>query len=118
MGAPSVKVSYRSNRREGPSVLEVSSPSTPTEVRGFLGMVGFSSRFIPNFATVAEPLQAVSNFQGVPFVWGSEHERTFQELKQQLASAPVLAYFDKDTHTRVIVDASPVGLGAAFGPGE
>jgi len=81
-------------------------------------MVGFSSRFIPNFATVAEPLQAVSNFQGVPFVWGSDYERTFQGLKQQLASAPVLAYFDKDTHTRVIADASPVGLGAAFGPGE
>ena len=36
----------------------------------------------------------------------------FQELKKQLASAQVLAYFDKDTHTRVIADTSPVGLGA------
>ena len=38
----------------------------------------------------------------------------FQELKQQLASAPVLAYFDKDAHTRVIADSSPVGLGAVL----
>ena len=31
-----------------------------------------------------------------------------------MASAPVLAYFDKDAHTRVIADASPVGLGAVL----
>ena len=95
------------------AVLESSRPATPTEVRSFLGMVGFSARFIPNFATIAEPLRAISR-QGVPFVWGSEQEASFQELKQQLASAPVLAYFDKEAHTRVIADASPVGLGAVL----
>ena len=97
------------------AVLESSRPATPTEVRSFLGMVGFSARFIPNFATIAEPLQAISR-QGVPFVWGSEQEASFQELKQQLAtcSVPVLAYFDKEAHTRVIADASPVGLGAVL----
>ena len=76
-------------------------------------MVGFSARFIPNFATIAEPLRGISR-QGTPFVWGSEQEASFQELKQQLASAPVLAYFDKEAHTRVIADASPVGLGAVL----
>ncbi|KAL9962467.1 hypothetical protein ACROYT_G031572 [Oculina patagonica] len=93
-------------------------------------MVGFSARFIPNFATIAEPLRAISR-QGVPFVWGSVQEKAFQKLKQQLASAPVLAYFDKDAHhegtqavstltplasphARVIADASPVGLGAVL----
>ena len=88
------------------AVLEASRPSTPTEVRSFLGMVGFSARFIPNFATVEKPLRAISR-QGVPFVWDSEQERSFQELKQQLASAPVLAYSDKNAHTQVIADASP-----------
>ena len=95
------------------AVLESSRPTTPTEVRSFLGMVGFSARFIPNFATIAEPLRAISR-QGAPFVWGSEQEASFQELKQQLTSAPVLAYFDKEAHTRVIADASPVGLGAVL----
>ena len=31
-----------------------------------------------------------------------------------MASAPVLAYLDKEAHTRVIADASPVGLGAVL----
>ena len=95
------------------AVLEAVQPTTPTEVRSFLGMVGFSARFIPNFSTLAEPLRAISR-QGVPFVWGNEQEESFKELKRQLASAPVLAYFDKDAHTRVIADASPVGLGAVL----
>ena len=91
------------------AVLESSHPTTPTEVRSFLGMVSFSARFIPNFTAIAEPRYEISR-QGVPFVWGSEQEASFQELKQQFASAPVLAFFDREAHTQVIAD--PVGLGA------
>ena len=47
-------------------------------------------------------------------MWGEEQENSFQKLKSQVASAPVLAYFDKDAPTRVIADASPVGLGAVL----
>ena len=99
------------------AVLESGRLTTPTEVTSFLGMVGFSARFIPNFATIAEPLRAISR-QGTPFVWGSEQEASFQELKQQLASAPVLAYFDKEAHTRVIADASSCGSKCSASPGE
>ena len=59
------------------AVLESSLPATPTEVRSFLGMVGFSARFIPNFATIAEPLRAMSR-QGVPFVWAVNRKRRFR----------------------------------------
>ena len=121
------------------AALEANRPSTPTEVTSFLCMVGFSARFVPNLAAVSEPLRAISR-KGVPFVWSSEQDKSFKELKKQLASAPVLAYFvwsseqdksfkelkkqlasapvlayfDKDAHTRVIADASPVGLGAVL----
>ena len=47
-------------------------------------------------------------------MWGEEQEQSFQRFKSQAATAPVLAYFDKDTPTRVIADASPVGLGAVL----
>ena len=47
-------------------------------------------------------------------MWGEEQEKSLQKLKNQVASAPVLAYFDKDAFTRVIADASPVGLGAVL----
>ena len=47
-------------------------------------------------------------------MWGEEQEQSFQRLKGQVAGAPVLAYLDKNTPTRVIADASPVGLGAVL----
>ena len=48
------------------AVLEATPPTSASEVRIFLGMVGFSSRFIPNFATIAEPIRALTR-QGTPF---------------------------------------------------
>ena len=73
-------------------------------------MVGFSSRFIPDFATIAEPIRALTS-NGVKFEWTEVQEKAFQTLKEQLAEASILAYFNKTAHTKVIAVASPVGLG-------
>ena len=75
--------------------------------------MGFSARFIPDFATTADPLRRLAR-KGEPFIWGKGQEIAFQKLKGQVASAPVLAYFDKNDFTRVIADASPVGLRAVL----
>lgn len=74
-----------------------------------MGLVGFSARFIPDFATVAELLRALTR-KGETFEWNEEEEEAFQTLAQKLAGALMLAYFDRDAHTRVIADASPVAL--------
>jgi len=95
------------------AVAEASQPQTPSDVRSFLGLIGFSARFIPDFAATAHPLRKLAR-KGEPFMWGEGQEQSFQRLKSQVASAPVLAYFDKDIPTRVIADASPVGLCAVL----
>ena len=108
-----------SKHRVGPTeenvraVVEASQPQTLLEVRSFLGLVGFNARFIPDFATTADPLRNLAR-KGGPFVWGEEQEQSFQRLKSQVSSTPVLAYFDKDTPILVIADASPVGFGAVL----
>ena len=95
------------------AVVEASQPQSPSEVCSFLGLVGFSARFIPDFSTTAYPLRRIAR-QGESFIWGEEQEKSFQKLKRQIASVPVLAYFDKEAHTQIIADASPVGLGAVL----
>ena len=41
----------------------------------------------------------------------SPHQETvFKELKHQLATVSVLAYFNRDADTQVVADGSPVGL--------
>jgi hypothetical protein len=39
------------------AILNAPKPSNASEVRSFLGLVNFCSRFIPNFSTIAAPLR-------------------------------------------------------------
>ena len=51
------------------------------------------------------------------FRFGDEHSeqrRPLIELQSRSVSAESLGYFDKDARTRIIADASPVGLGAVL----
>ena len=95
------------------AVLDAPAPTSASEVRSFLGLVGFSARFLPHLSTNAEPLRKVTH-KGAAFIWEAEQQDAFVKLKQQLAQATALAYFDKDAPTEVIADASPVGLGAVL----
>lgn len=47
------------------AVVEAREPKNATEVRSFLGLVGFSSRFIPQFATLSEPLRRLTRKETV-----------------------------------------------------
>ena len=91
------------------AVKEASHSITPSEVRSFLGLVGFSSRFIPDFTTIAEPLRALTRNE-VKIEWTKVQEKSYQTQKEQLAKGSILAYFNKTPHTRVIADASLVAV--------
>jgi hypothetical protein len=95
------------------AVADARQPENVGEVRSFLGLVTYSSRFIPRFATRSEPLRKLTR-KGVPFDFGLEQKKAFDDLKQGLAEATTLAYFKKGAPTQVIADASPVGLGAVL----
>ena len=93
------------------AVNEAKRPETVNEVRSFLGLVNYCGRFINNLSTIEEPLRRLTR-KNVNWAWGSEQERSFQELKKRLTCSTSMAYFNPVAYTQVIVDASPVGLGA------
>ena len=95
------------------AVVEAREPESASEVRSFFGLVNYSGRFIPNLATLSEPLRRLTK-KDVKFQWGPEPAAAFQKLKNELARAEILGYYDKDTETRVFTDASPIGLGAVL----
>ena len=89
-------------------------PQNADEVRSFLGLVNFSARFISNLASIAEPLHTLTRTE-TPFEWGTEQQSAFDALKTTLANAETLAYFDSNAEeTKLITDASPIGLGAVL----
>ena len=93
------------------AVVDAREPTNAAEVRSLLGLVNFTARFIPDLATVSAPLLQLTK-SSESFVWGPEQQQSFDELKKRLSSAETLGYFDKNLLTKVIADASPVGLGA------
>ncbi|XP_062609444.1 uncharacterized protein K02A2.6-like [Saccostrea cucullata] len=95
------------------AVVEAREPKTSSEVRSFLGLVNYSSRFIPDLATVAASLRELTRKNSV-FRRGKSEQESFVELKRRLADAKTLGYYDKSAPTKVIADASPVGLGAVL----
>ena len=93
------------------AVKDAKRPKNVSEVRSFLGLVNYCGRYIRNLSSIEKPLRRLT-CKNVTWYWGNEHEKSFQELKHKLVSSESMAYFNPNALTQVIVDASPVGLGA------
>ncbi|GJS16898.1 putative reverse transcriptase domain-containing protein [Tanacetum coccineum] len=81
------------------------SPTTPTEVRQFLGLAGYYRRFIEGFSKIAKPLTKLTH-KNKSYIWGEEQESAFQLLKQKLCEAPILALPEGNDNFVVYYDAS------------
>ncbi|GKA17659.1 putative nucleotidyltransferase, ribonuclease H [Tanacetum coccineum] len=88
-----------------------SAPTTPTEVRQFLGLAGYYRRFIEGFSLIAKPLTKLTQ-KNKKYEWGEDEEEAFQILKQKLCSAPILASPEGSEDFVVYCDASIKELGA------
>ncbi|GJT63670.1 putative reverse transcriptase domain-containing protein, partial [Tanacetum coccineum] len=95
------------------SIKDWASPKSPTEIRQFLGLVGYYRRFIEGFSKIAKPMTKLTQ-KKVKFVWGDKQEATFQLLKQKLCSAPILALPEGSEDFIAYCDASKKGLGAVL----
>ena len=86
-------------------------PTSSHDVRSFLGMANYSSKYIRDFATLTAPLRELTK-KDVRFDWTPTRQDNFEQLKNTLSTAPCMSYFDKNKQTFVTVDASPVGISA------
>ena len=51
--------------------------------------------------------------QLMPWTWTTQHEQSFNDIKQAVTSAPVLQYFDPSKQVTIQTDAGSTGLGRA-----
>ena len=88
-------------------------PTTVTEIRSFLSLVGYYRRFVKKFSKIAVPLIRLTQ-KNVKFVWAAACEKSFHELKELLTSALVLALPNKIDGFVVYCDVSRIGLSYAL----
>ena len=86
-------------------------PNCRKEISSFLGMINYLARFISGLSAETEKLRKLLR-PDTPWVWGKEQEDAFKTLKDLVSSDLVVAHFDIELETFLIVDAGPVGLGA------
>ena len=95
------------------AIKESRATTNVSEVRSFLGLVTFYSKFVPNLAIMAAPIYQLTR-KNVPFDWNEECQKAFTSLKQELCSNRFLTYYNSNLPLVVAYDASPVGLGAVL----
>ncbi|GJU70922.1 putative reverse transcriptase domain-containing protein [Tanacetum coccineum] len=89
------------------------SPTTPTEIRQFLGLAGYYRRFIKDFSKIAKSLTELTQ-KNKKYIWGKDQESAFQLLKQKLCEGSILALPKGNDDFVVYCDASHQSLGAVL----
>ena len=80
-------------------------------------MFNFYQKFIPNFATLADPIVELTRGKMKKYnevKWDQKHDKCLSVLKDKLSTAPILKYPDFTKEFAIETDASQVGLGAVL----
>ena len=96
------------------AITDAHAPKNVTELRAFLGLVNYYSKFVPNLASLLHPLYSLLQSE-VQWKWSKECQASsFQEAKEKLISAPVLTHYDVNLPIHMAADASQYGVGAVI----
>ena len=95
------------------AIVGLQAPENLHELRRFLGMVNYLSRYLPHVTTVLQPLQNLLRKE-VAWTWSNHHEEAFQETKKMIETNVKLAYYDPNKELVLENDASEYGLGTVM----
>ena len=71
------------------AILDMPTPRTEREIRGFLGRLQFISRFIARLIDICEPIFLLLR-KNQPTVWNNDCQRVFEKIKECLLSLLIL----------------------------
>ena len=95
------------------SITNMPAPENQTEVKQFLGRVGYYCKFVPHFLDISRPLAKLTR-KDTPFAWTKQCHLAFNMLKDKLCEAPILCYPDSSKPYMLFTDASKHGWAGAL----
>lgn len=91
-------------------------PKTPTEIKRFLGLLGYYRKFIPDFAKITKPMTQCLK-KGSKITLDRDYEECFEKCKTLLINDPILQYPDFTREFILTTDASKLAIGAVLSQG-
>ena len=111
------------NPKKIEAVTKWPTPKTVSDVRSFLGFVGYYRRFIKNFSKITKPIREVITglenqskraAKKTYIEWTDIADSAFETLKTMCVNTPILAYPDYQLPFTLHTDSSTDGLGAVL----
>nr|CAN78529.1 hypothetical protein VITISV_043798 [Vitis vinifera] len=98
-------------------IVKFPSPITVKRVRQFLGHAGFYRRFIKDLSKLSKPLCELLA-KDAKFIWDERCQKSFDQLKQFLTTAPIVRAPNWQLPFEVMCDANDFAIGAVLGQRE
>ena len=89
------------------------APENQQQLKSFLGMTNYYSKFISNYSTITHPLNELLK-DGVEWKWSETQQKAFKQLKDKPSNAPVLTHFSDTLPLKLDTYASQYGIGAVI----
>ena len=75
------------------AIVDMPEPNRKEELATFMGMITYLGKFVQNLSAVSAPLRELTQ-KDVAWSWEARHQEAFSELKQCIANAPTLKFYD------------------------
>ena len=95
------------------TITKMPAPTNKKQVQSFIGMITYLSKFSASLSEIVDQIRELAKDKE-PFNWGSEHQSAFSQIKQEIVSFPILAYYSPKKKTVLQTDASIKGLGTCL----
>ena len=95
------------------SITKMPAPTNKKQVQPFIGMINYLSKFSSRLSGIGKPIKELAKDK-VPFNWGPEHQSAFTQMKQEIVSSLILAYYNPKKQTVLPTDAHLKGLGVCL----
>ena len=95
------------------AIREAPQAKNLTELRSFLGLINYYSKFLPNLSLKLAPLYHLLN-KKQKWEWSTAQAKAFQTAQEALQGDSLLVHYDTQKPLILACDASPYGIGAVL----
>ena len=94
-------------------VMSIPRPKDVSRLWAFLEFCNYYRKFVKTFTAIAKPLTMLTR-SDQPWIWGDEQEAALQQLKERLASIPILRKPIVGRTYQLHTDWSSLGIGVVL----